>query len=354
MVTRSKEVSGKQPFYQLIQGVSTSLVGAQTEEIAMLVDDCLAKIGEYFQVSQVGLSQWSKEGKILPSLRTWGPRPVNVYLETAGPGPEAFAYLCHKGSIVWNCLEDLEELPRLKKHLQQVGAEAGVFCLYRDLGSHTEHLVMARNSVEAWPEDTVECMEAVGTVLFSALYRRRAEDEVKRLRHLEQTVGTIAAEFIQMLPERIDAEIEKGLEQVCECVDADIGILFQWKDSEGLPVKVSHEWDIDFIDGPLFRGANIENDFPWLAAQLRLLKPVLIDSPDNFPAEAVAERMACERVGVRSILWVPFGDVDSQQPGYIMFGTTNRPGLWLKDATPQLGLIGNIFTRELAPSRTAL
>ena len=108
MVTRNKEVSGKQPFYQLIQEVSTSLVGAQTEEIGMLVDDCLAKIGEYFQVSQVGLGQWSKAGKILPSLRAWGPRPVSVYLE------------------------------------------------------------------------------------------RRAEDEVKRLRNLEQTVATIAARFAHM------------------------------------------------------------------------------------------------------------------------------------------------------------
>ena len=72
MATRVKKVSGNQRFYQLIHEVSASLVGAQVGEIEWVVDNCLSKIGEFFQVSQVGLGQWSKAGKILPSLRAWG------------------------------------------------------------------------------------------------------------------------------------------------------------------------------------------------------------------------------------------------------------------------------------------
>ncbi len=319
----------------------------------MLVDDCLARIAEYFQASQVGLGQWSKAGKILPSLRAWGPRPVNVYLETAGPGPEAFDFLCRKGSIIWNCPEDLAELPQLQQHIRQVGAMAGVFCLYRDHGSHTEHLVMAKDSEAVWPEDTVEFLNTVGTVLYTALYRRLAEDEVKRLRQLEQTVATIVSEFVHILPELVDAQIEKALGQICECVDADIGIFLQWQDSEGLTMKVSHEWDADSIDGPLFRGAILENDYPWLAAQLRQSEPVLIDNPDDFPAEAVAERAACERFGIHSILWSPFAVAEGLQ-GCIGLGTINSPGSRLKGAVPQLGLIGNVLASAIEQQQTDL
>jgi len=93
MVTGAKKVSGNQRFYQLIHEITALLVGANSEGIDILVDDCLGKVGEFFQVSQVGPGQWSKAGKILPSLRAWGPRPVSVYLETAGAGPEAFPFL---------------------------------------------------------------------------------------------------------------------------------------------------------------------------------------------------------------------------------------------------------------------
>jgi hypothetical protein len=72
---------------------------------------------------------------------------------------------------------------------------------------------MARNRAAVWPEDTIECLNAVGTILYTALYRRRAEIGMERLRLLEQTVGKIASEFVHILPERVDAEIENALGQ---------------------------------------------------------------------------------------------------------------------------------------------
>jgi hypothetical protein len=45
MATRAKKISGNQRFYQLIHEVTTLLVGAKTEEIDILVDDCLETAG---------------------------------------------------------------------------------------------------------------------------------------------------------------------------------------------------------------------------------------------------------------------------------------------------------------------
>ncbi len=149
MAKRNSETDRLKSFCRLLQEVTTRLVGAQSAEIDIAVDDCLAKLGEHFHVSQVGLGQWSKSGKILPSLRTWGDKPVSDYLTTVGPGPEAFAYFCRKGSLTWNCLEDLEELPQLQEHARQVRAMAGAFWLHRNFGTYT-HQVSGHSVGRHW------------------------------------------------------------------------------------------------------------------------------------------------------------------------------------------------------------
>jgi len=126
---RHAELRAEQ-FYRLLQEVSTRLVGAQSEEIDIAVDDCLAKLGEYFGASQVGLGQWSKSGKILPSLRTWGENPVSDYLTTDGPGPEAFAHLCREGSLTWNrrmfSISKLLSGFTVNEHLDEIGCPANI------------------------------------------------------------------------------------------------------------------------------------------------------------------------------------------------------------------------------------
>ena len=175
MAEQNNEIGRLHRFYELTHEVSARLVGARAGEIDAAVDDCLAKVGEFFDASQVGLGQWSKTGEILPALRAWGPKPVGDYLTAVPPGQEAAAHIRREGFLMWNCLEDLERLPQFQKHCRQVGAMAGVFWLYRDFGPYTEHLAMAKVDPAVWPEDTTKCQAAVGEILFNALYRQRAD-----------------------------------------------------------------------------------------------------------------------------------------------------------------------------------
>jgi transcriptional regulator with GAF, ATPase, and Fis domain len=269
------------------------------------------------------------------------------------PGPDMVAQFNREGYLVYNRLEDLNELPQFQEHTRQMGVLAGVFWKHRDRGSWVEGMAISSTNPKIWPDRVVEHLAVIGEVLFNVLYRRRSEIEAERHRQLEQTVTGIASEFVHLSPERVDAAIKKALGQICECVGADISTLIQWRDSEGLTMKVSHEWDASSIDGPLFYGATLENNYPWLAAQLRQSEPVLVDSPGDFPAEAVAERAACERFGIHSILWAPFAVPDGLQ-GYIVFGTINRPGSWLKGAVSQLGLFGNVIASAIEQQRTDL
>ncbi len=349
---RQSELRAEQ-FYRLLQDVTTRLVGAQATEIDAAVDDCLAKLGEHFHVNQVGMGQWSKSGKILPSLRSWGDKPVTDYLTTVGPGPEAFAYLCRKGSLTWNCLEDLEELPQFQDHAQQVRAMAGAFWLHRNFGTHTQHLVMAKVKPEVWPEDTIECLGAVGSVLFNALYRRRAEVESERLQRLEQVISDIAARLVRVRADGVDAEINKALAQVGETTGADICVFLRCNDQEASTISVSHEWHVDSIDGPIFSGVSIADDYPWLDRQLKKKKPLHFTSPDDIALKAKAELKWFERLGVQSMIWEP---IEAAHGGYsyIGLGTVNREPQWPDGILTQLDLFGNVIADAMDRQSTDL
>jgi formate hydrogenlyase transcriptional activator len=175
MTKRNNKDETLQPFYKLVHEIASRLVGAQAVDIDTLVDECLEKVGLYFNVSQVALGQWEKSGELQSSLRMWGDTPAGDFLHAPPPGPDAYTHYCRKGSLAWNCVEDLNELPQFQEHCRQLGVAAGVFCLHRNYGSHAQGISMSKTSSEIWPDDTAECLAAVGEVLFNALYRRQAE-----------------------------------------------------------------------------------------------------------------------------------------------------------------------------------
>jgi transcriptional regulator with GAF, ATPase, and Fis domain len=209
MAKRNNEVGVNHPFFGLVRDVSSLLVSARSKEIEKALDDCLAKLGEYFDVQQVALGQISSSGELLPSLRMWGDVPAIDFLTVDPPGPEMVAYFIRNGSLTWNCLEDLDGLPQWREHCRQVGAVAGSMWLHSDFGSHVEGLALSRSSPKVWPKDTVECLGVVGQVLFNAFYRQTADNA------LEQAFAEIEA-----LKEKLVVENET-LRQEVEVLHAD-------------------------------------------------------------------------------------------------------------------------------------
>jgi transcriptional regulator with GAF, ATPase, and Fis domain len=132
-----------------------------------------------------------------------------------------------------------------------------------------------------------------------------------------------------------------------------LSTLLQWNDPQKSTLTVSHEWDVGSIDGPYFRGADLSDTYPWLAARLKEGKPLFISKLDDFPSEAAIERATCERIGIQSIMWAPFVAVHGLQ-GYIALSTINRPGSWLEGVVPRLGLVGNVFAGAIERQRADL
>jgi transcriptional regulator with GAF, ATPase, and Fis domain len=342
MAKRNNEIGIDHPFFGLVHDVSSLLVSARSKEIEKALDDCLAKLGEYFDVPQVALGQISSSGELLPSLRMWGDAPAINYLAVDPPGPEMVAYFIRKGSLTWNCLEDLDELPQWREHCRQVDAVAGSLWLHRDFGSHVEGMALSRSSPKVWPEDTVDCLRVVGQVFFNAYYRRRAEAEADQLRRLEQVVSNIAARMVCSGANHIDTEINKALAQIGETTDAEL-CTFLWSTNQDTSIyEVNHEWIDDAVGGPVFSGVNLANDCPWLITQLKKKKRIHLANLDDFDLEAPTEVELFERTGIQSMIWEPFNATNGSS-GYLGLGSANREPQWSDDTFTQLRLLGNII-----------
>ena len=348
MTRQTRDLSEPASFYSLIREITARLVAAQGAELEVAVDDCLAQMAEHFDVAVVALGAISKSGEIIPSVHVREPGPSGSASVTVDPppGPEMVARWNRDGFLIYNRLEDLDHLPQYQQHTRNMGIIAGVFWKYRDHGSHVEGLAMSYPSPRTWPDDIIERLGTVGEVVFNALNRRRAEMEAERLRRFEQVVADAASSFVHLPPDRVDEEIDTTLRRVCECVDADSGALLQWGDPQRSTLTVSHEWQADIVEGPQFHGAEVSEDFPWLAARLREATPLFISEPDDFPPEATAERETCGRFGIHTIVWTPFVAAHGLQ-GYIALSTINRAGPWLEGVVPRLGLVGNVFASAI-------
>jgi formate hydrogenlyase transcriptional activator len=355
MKAQTKKLSEPSRFYRLVHEVTARLVGAQGAEIDTAVDDCLAWMGEYFNVENVSLGGISKSGMLTPALRVWGrlPERGKSLVVDPPPGPEMVAQWCREGSFVYSRLEDLDELPQYREHTRRMGAVAAVFWMHRDMGSYAEGMAISSPNPRVWPDDIVERLGVVGESLFNALYRRRAEMEADRLRQFEHVVADVASKFVHVPPERVDEEIDNALGRICECVDADLSTLIQWNDPEKSTLIASHESDTDAMDGPHFRGAVLLDAYPWLAARLKEGKPLIIHKLEDFPPEASSERAACERIGIQSVWWVPFMS-EHELEGYVVLYTVNRPSAWSVDILPQLRTIGNVFAGAMKRQRVDL
>ena len=346
MPKRNNAENRRQRFYELIHELTALLVSARSTEIDTAVDDCLAKVGKYFGVSQVGLGQISNSGELLPALRMWGGGSVGDFLNAIPPGPEMVAYFIRNGSLTWNCLEDLEELPQWREHCRQVGAMAGSLWLHKCFQSHVEGMALSAQSPKVWPEDTVECLRAVGEVLFNALYRRRAEAEAEQVQRVEHVISNMAARLVCKRSAGVDEEINNGLAQIGETTDADLCVLLRCNDQDGSMSSVSHEWNVDSVDGPVFSGVSLADDYPWLVMQMKKKKPLQLSNPDDIVPEAQAEFKLLEQFGIQSMVWEPF-EAAHGAPGYIGLGTVNHEPQWPGGILAQLGLFGRIVADAL-------
>lgn len=183
--------------------------------------------------------------------------------------------------------------------------------------------------------------------------RKNDEQALSDRLRFEALLTRISAEFIALPPAEIDAVIARTVDTIGRFLDVDRAWFLQI-DRARCGLEYVHEWCGDGIhperqeEGMSYFPAD---RFPWYWEQLLGGKSVVISSPDDFPAEAAAERRFELERGVQSFVSISLG-TGGTVVGRLGFETIKRPKRWNETVINQLKIFGQVITSAVARKNT--
>ncbi|HJU62701.1 MAG TPA: PAS domain S-box protein [Candidatus Binatia bacterium] len=132
--------------------------------------------------------------------------------------------------------------------------------------------------------------------------RRLAQQRLEERVRFEQLVSELSNTFINLPPERVEAQIIEALGQVASFLRFDIAALsvFTGRGTEG---RVAYIWRAEGV--PEIPSDLTDRDFPWSARELFAGRDVCLRSLEMLPLAAGTDRATYEKYHVRSSYSVP-------------------------------------------------
>jgi len=173
-----------------------------------------------------------------------------------------------------------------------------------------------------------------------------------RLR-FERLLSDLSARFVNILPDRVDPEIERGLEQVLEFFQVDrCGLL------QTLPEKdswqITHAAVAEGVPSVPIRTKLPASIYPWSYNKLVKKNEMVVWSRlDDLPPEASVDKQTWAGWGIRSCVNIPVA-IGESVSHVISVNSVKCERVWPKDLLPRLQLLGEIFVNALERKRIGL
>jgi two-component system sensor kinase FixL len=194
----------------------------------------------------------------------------------------------------------------------------------------------------------------IATVLILVLLRnlarlRRTRRELSDRLRFERLIAMLSARFVNIPPEKVDPEIEKGLDEVVETMKLDRWALLELS-TDGGGLRITHTMQVLGADDPPVGSS--KHKLPWFSGQISQGKAVVLsDLAENLPAEAHAEKEFFRNFGIDSALAVPFSRAGATIRA-VLYSSTSREWKWSDEIIHDLQSIGQILFSALARKET--
>lgn len=179
---------------------------------------------------------------------------------------------------------------------------------------------------------------------------KRAEENLQERLRFEQLMSDLSARFVNIPPDRVDAEIECGLKQILEFFQVDRCALLH-----GLPDRNS--WKITHVAlseyaPPVPKGTELPRSInPWAYEKLTHKGEVVsFARVDEMPDEARVDKQTWVDWGIRSNLVIPILRCESLVH-LIAINAVQTERVWPEQFIPRLRLLGEIFVNALERSQ---
>lgn len=197
-----------------------------------------------------------------------------------------------------------------------------------------------------WSDPVVKGFQLVGQVFANALARQRADEAIKEGLRFEQLLSGLSAGFVNIPPDRVDAEIDRVLRRIMEFFQIDRCMLIQV-----FPDRAS--WQITHFahtDGlpPIPEGVELPRSLdPWAYDRLAYRRePVVFSKLEDLPSGTDMDRQTWAEWGVRSLLALPV--VVGESVGYVIsISTVKEHRAWPEGLISRLNLLGETLANAL-------
>ena len=178
--------------------------------------------------------------------------------------------------------------------------------------------------------------------------RRLPKHRASRL-EFETLISHLSSRFINLPGEEVDGAIENALRRVCEFLELDHAVLWQWSASDPAVLLPTHAYpDQEGQRAP--QNLSVEQ-FPWCLQEMVAGRSVVFSSPGELPPEAAVDRESCRRLGVKSNLTVPLWVGVTSRVGVLGFNAIRAERDWPDSLVQRLQLVAQVFANALARKR---
>ena len=162
----------------------------------------------------------------------------------------------------------------------------------------------------------------------------------------EKLLVDISARFVNLPPDRIDAEIEDAQQRICECLGVDLSALWQWSDEALNILTLTHlHAPPEGPDRP--EGIDAKEAFPWVLEKM-LRGEELILFTESMPPEAARDQEMRRHFGVKSSVVIPLSVGGMPIIGVLTFDALKEERSWPEPIVRNLSLVAQIFANALA------
>jgi PAS domain S-box-containing protein len=178
---------------------------------------------------------------------------------------------------------------------------------------------------------------------------RSAEPTGSRL-EFETLISDLSSRFVNLPAGELDGAIESALRGVCELLDIDLAVLWQW--STAAPDVIAPTHSFPARDGSRPPEAIDQEQYPWLVEQMRAGHPVVLPTLEQLPAEAAVDLKYARLGGIKSSLCLPLTLGGEQPVGALAFNTLRTQRNWPGALVHRLQLVAQVFANALARKRS--
>ena len=213
------------------------------------------------------------------------------------------------------------------------------------VGEPVDHII-AINSVkheQVWPEELFSRLQILGEIFVNALELKNIRLDINERLQFEHLISDLSAGFVNLPPEKVDSEINRGLRSITEFLNVDrcsIGLFSADKTQLALVfeyVLPGTEPAPEFIS---------KEQMPWYLEQLLQGNPVVFNQVEDLPPEAEKERQVCLKKSMKSVLSVPIVS-GGETLGSCALVATRSARVWPEDLVKRLRLITDVFSNAL-------